>query len=125
MPVRYGHTDLSVPSFEEYRAESTKDKNDYSDDLGRRATTYVVLGAGGVATVHGVKKVVTQFLSHMGASADVLALAKIEVDLSTIPEGKNAIFKWQGKPLFVRHRSQDEIESVRNVEISSLRDPEP
>lgn len=31
----------------------------------------------------------TDFLVNMSASADVLAMAKVEVDLSTIPEGKN------------------------------------
>ena len=29
------------------------------------------------------------FLVNMSASADVLAMAKVEVDLSAIPEGKN------------------------------------
>jgi ubiquinol-cytochrome c reductase iron-sulfur subunit len=45
----------------------------------------------------------------MSASADVLAMANIEVDLSTIPEGENVIFKWRGKPLFVRHRTAKEV----------------
>ena len=124
MQARYGHTDLAVPSFDDYRCDSNKDHTQNSDDLGRRAAAYVVLGGGGLATAHGVKNVVTQFLASMGASADVLALAKIEVDLNTIPEGKNAVFKWQGKPLFVRHRSQDEIDEVRAVEMSALRHPE-
>jgi hypothetical protein len=30
-----------------------------------------------------------EFLVNMSASADVLAMAKVEVDLSAIPEGKN------------------------------------
>lgn len=30
-----------------------------------------------------------EFLVNMSASADVLAMAKVEVDLNTIPEGKN------------------------------------
>lgn len=34
----------------------------------------------------------TEFLVNMAASADVLAMAKVEVDLSTIPEGKNVSF---------------------------------
>jgi hypothetical protein len=34
----------------------------------------------------------TDFLVNMSASADVLAMAKVEVDLSTIPEGKNVGF---------------------------------
>ena len=40
----------------------------------------------------------------MAASADVLAMAKIEVNLNSIPEGKSVVFKWRGKPLFIRHR---------------------
>ena len=31
----------------------------------------------------------TEFLVNMSASADVLAMAKVEVDLAAIPEGKN------------------------------------
>ena len=37
----------------------------------------------------------TQFISSMSASADVLAMAKIEINLADIPEGKNAVFKWR------------------------------
>lgn len=65
---------------------------------------------------------VTSFVHSMSASADVLALAKIEVKLSDIPEGKNATLKWRGKPLFIRHRTQEEIERERAVDITSLRD---
>lgn len=63
-------------------------------------------------------------LATMSPSADVLALAKIEVDLSAIPEGKNVVFKWQGKPLFVRHRTAEEIDAAKNVDINILRDPQ-
>jgi len=61
----------------------------------------------------------------MNPSADVLALANIEVDLSTIPVGRSVTVKWRGKPLFVRHRTQEEIELAEQVDISSLRDPQP
>lgn len=124
VPARYAHSDLVVPDFSEYRKESGQESNQNTNDLGRRATTYVVLAGGGVTAVHAAKNIVTDLLGTMGATADVLALAKIEVDLNSIPEGKNAIFKWQGKPLFVRHRTQDEIEDVRGVDISTLRHPE-
>ena len=79
---------------------------------------------GGIAAVHGGKNMVVDFLSSMSASADVLAMAKIEIDLTAIPEGKNAVFKWRGKPLFVRHRTQDEIDDVNTVDVNSLRDPQ-
>lgn len=60
----------------------------------------------------------------MGASADVLALAKIEIKLAEIPEGKNVTFKWRGKPLFIRHRTSEEIATEQSVAVSGLRDPQ-
>lgn len=35
---------------------------------------------------------VTDFLVNMAASADVLAQAKVEINLASIPEGKNVCF---------------------------------
>jgi len=67
---------------------------------------------------------VTDMVSTLSVTADVLALAKLEVDLTEIPEGKNALLKWQGKPLYVRHRTADEIAEVRGVDLSLLRDPQ-
>lgn len=58
----------------------------------------------------------------MSASADVLALAKIEIKLAEIPEGKSVTFKWRGKPLFIRHRTQEEIATEQGVNLSELRD---
>lgn len=34
------------------------------------------------------------------------------------------IIKWRGKPVFIRHRTQDEIAEANKVNVSSLRDPE-
>lgn len=92
--------------------------------MGRKAATYAIMVGGGAVSIHAAKNAVTGLLSTMSASADVLAMAKIEVDIAAIPEGKNMILKWQGKPLFVRHRSADEIEEVRSVDVNSLRDPQ-
>jgi ubiquinol-cytochrome c reductase iron-sulfur subunit len=77
-----------------------------------------------VAGVYAAKTVVSEFVSSMSASADVLALAKIEIKLADIPEGKNVTFKWRGKPLFVRHRTADEIATEEKVDLSQLRHPE-
>lgn len=60
----------------------------------------------------------------MSASADVLALAKIEIKLADIPEGKSVTLKWRGKPLFVRHRTGAEISAEKSVNVSELRDPQ-
>merc|ERR1712029_1163899 len=67
---------------------------------------------------------VNQFISSWSASQDVLALAKIEIKLGDIPEGKNMTFKWRGKPLFIRHRTAQEIEECVAVDPASLRDPQ-
>lgn len=69
-----------------------------------------------MAGAYAAKSVVTQFVSSMAAAADVLALAKIEVKLSDIPEGKSVTFKWRGKPLFIRHRY--ELTSSSNLTIA-------
>jgi len=123
--VRFSHTDINVPDFGDYRRPSSKDSGLPSQtDISRRAFTYMVVAGMGITGVHVGKNMLVDFLSTMSASADVLALAKIEVDLDNIPEGKNMVFKWRGKPLFVRHRSTEEIEDVRSVDVSSLRDPE-
>uniref|UniRef100_A0A0P4VS66 Cytochrome b-c1 complex subunit Rieske, mitochondrial n=1 Tax=Rhodnius neglectus TaxID=72488 RepID=A0A0P4VS66_9HEMI len=124
--VRYAHTDLTVPDFSNYRRNSVKDPSAQTRDSeeARKSFTYLVVAGGAVASAYAAKTVVTQFVTSMSASADVLALAKIEVKLGDIPEGKSFTFKWRGKPLFIRHRTIEEIEKERKVNISELRDPE-
>ncbi|EHL00714.1 putative Cytochrome b-c1 complex subunit Rieske, mitochondrial [Glarea lozoyensis 74030] len=85
---------------------------------------YFMVGTMGALTAAGAKATVQDFLVNMSASADVLAMAKVEVDLSTIAEGKNVIIKWRGKPVFIRHRTADEIKQAENVKVESLRDPQ-
>jgi ubiquinol-cytochrome c reductase iron-sulfur subunit len=83
-----------------------------------------MVGSLGVLSASAAKSSVTEFLQSMAASADVLALAKVEVDLSSIPEGKNVIIKWRGKPVFIRHRTQDEIAEARASDWKAFRDPQ-
>ena len=63
-------------------------------------------------------------LKSLKPAADVMANATVEVNLSGIKEGNTKIVKWQGKPVFVRRRTKEEIEYARAVDISSLRDPQ-
>ena len=77
-----------------------------------------------MATAYGAKAVVRDIVANVAPSADVLALAKIEVKLTDIPEGKNVTVKWRSKPLFIRHRTAAEIETERSVDVSTLRDPQ-
>lgn len=86
--------------------------------------SYFMVGSLGVISASAAKSSVSEFLQSMAASADVLALAKVEVDLASIPEGKNVIIKWRGKPVFIRHRTQGEIEEARSSDWKSFRDPQ-
>jgi ubiquinol-cytochrome c reductase iron-sulfur subunit len=72
----------------------------------------------------GAGVVAWPIINSMNPSADVLAMASSEVDLSTIAEGQEIKVKWRGKPVFIRHRSKADIEAARAVDISTLRDPE-
>jgi Rieske Fe-S protein len=35
------------------------------------------------------------------------------------------IIKWRGKPVFIRHRTQDEIKEAEDTKWEALRDPQP
>jgi ubiquinol-cytochrome c reductase iron-sulfur subunit len=73
----------------------------------------------------GTAAMVWPLIHQMNPSADVLALASTEVDLSKIPEGSAIKVMWRGKPVFVRHRTAEEIAQAEAVPLSELRDPEP
>lgn len=106
-----------IPDFSHYKKGS--------DDPSRgRAFTYMMLGTTGVLAASGAKNVVTAFVSQLAPAADILALAKAEVDLTSIPEGKNVTIKWRGKPVFIRHRTAQEIQEAQAVPMSELRDPQ-
>jgi len=125
--VRYAHTDVSIPDFSHYRRPSTSNPNSTASrdsDESRKAFTYLIAAGGSIASVYTAKSLVHVLIKSMAASAEVLALAKIEVKLGDIPEGKSVTFKWRGKPLFIRHRSAAEISTEQAVAVSELRDPE-
>jgi len=122
---RFAHTDIKIPDFSEYRnsysenpVQNTKDNTDE-----RKTYSYISTFGIGLATAYGAKAIVRDIVANVAPSADVLALAKIEVKLSDIPEGKNVTVKWRSKPLFIRHRTEAEIEKERSVDLSTLRDP--
>lgn len=124
--IRSAHTDIKVPNYDEYRNSYTENANEssklHADD--KQTYSYISTFGVGLATAYGAKAIVRDIVSNLAPSADVLALAKIEVKLSDIPEGKNVTVKWRSKPLFVRHRTAAEIEKERSIDINSLRDPQ-
>src|SRR5690606_24467937 len=79
---------------------------------------YATAGAGTVAAGAAAWTLVNQ----MNPSADVQALASIQVDVSGVETGTKLTVKWLGKPVFIRRRTEEEIEAGRAVKLNELID---
>jgi ubiquinol-cytochrome c reductase iron-sulfur subunit len=90
----------------------------HGDDT-RRDFLYVATGAAGAVLMGAA---VWPLIDQMNPSADVLALASIEVDIGDVEPGTQLTVKWRGKPVFVRRRTEDEIAEARAVSLDDLKD---
>ncbi|MDQ7071169.1 MAG: ubiquinol-cytochrome c reductase iron-sulfur subunit [Rhodobacterales bacterium] len=94
---------------------------DHAEDHGgtrRDFLYYATAGTGAVAAGAAVWPLVNQ----MNPSADVTALSSIRVDVADVEVGTQLTIKWLGKPVFIRRRTEGEIEAARAVDISTLTD---
>lgn len=92
------------------------------DDETRRDFIHIAAGA---AAVGGAAMLAWPFVNTMNPAADTLAQGTIDLDLTKIPAGQQTVFKWRGKPLFVRNRTPEEIQRARADDNAGLKDPEP
>jgi ubiquinol-cytochrome c reductase iron-sulfur subunit len=72
----------------------------------------------------GAAAVAMPLVSQMSASADVLALASIEVDVAAIQPGQSIKTSWRKQPVFIRNLTAAEIEEANKVDVGALRDPQ-
>ena len=86
----------------------------------RRDFLYVATAA--VGTI-GAAATLIPLIEQMNPSADVLALASIEIDLAPIQPGQSVVFTWRSHPLFVRRRTPEEITAAKAVKVEDLLDP--
>ena len=89
-------------------------------DPSKRDFLYIATGAMGAV---GVGAVAWPFIDQMNPSASAVALASIEVDISGLETGESMTVMWRGKPVFLRRRTEEEIEMARAVDVSDLPDP--
>lgn len=73
------------------------------DFLGK---TTAIIGGGGVAAA------CWPLISSMNPATNVLSKATTEVDLDNIAKGQAKTVSWQGKPVFVVHRSEQQITAM-------------
>jgi ubiquinol-cytochrome c reductase iron-sulfur subunit len=72
----------------------------------------------------GTALAVWPLVDAMNPAADTLALSTTEVDLEPIAKGQSITVVWQGKPVFVRHRTAAEIKAAEDVSLDDLIDPQ-
>jgi ubiquinol-cytochrome c reductase iron-sulfur subunit len=84
---------------------------------------FLYLATGAVAA-YGVASLVWPLIDEMNPAADVLALSSTEIDISKVEVGQRIKVVWRGHPVFVAHRTPDEIKQADDVNISTLRDPQ-
>ena len=90
-------------------------------EAGRR--DFIVVATYAMGAV-GAGAVAWPLIDQMNPAADTLALASTEVDVSKIVEGQAITVTWRGKPVFIRHRTADEIARANAIDSAELRDPE-
>ena len=115
---------MSVKNGLQYRLSSTMSaiETEYSKtQKSRRDFLYVAAGSSGAV---GTAFAMWPFIDSMNPMADVLALSSIDVDLSGISVGQRITVSWRQRPVFIVHRTANEIGNARQVDLEELRDPE-
>ncbi|WP_193367414.1 ubiquinol-cytochrome c reductase iron-sulfur subunit [Pelagibius marinus] len=90
---------------------------------GETRRDFLYLAAGAMGAV-GVGAVAWPLIDSMNPSAEVLALASTEVDLSPIEVGQRITVTWRGNPVFIDHRTQEQIQQAEAVPLDDLPDPQ-
>ena len=96
---------------------SEKDKKDPN----RR--DFIITATATVGAV-GAGAAVWPLIDQMNPDASVKALASTEVDVSNIQPGQSITVLWRGKPVFIKRRTNEEIEKARSVDLKELKHPE-
>lgn len=85
------------------------------DFLALTATAMAAVGAGAAAL---------PFIKSLNPAADTLALATLDVDIKNFQVGQTKTVMWRGKPVFIRRRTAEEIDAVKDTALRALPDPQ-
>lgn len=99
-------------------------KNKSEDIFKNRGFIYLLMANNKFIYASTARITALKFISTMSASKDVLALASAEFDIGGIEEGQTITVKWRGKPVFIRHRTPEEIYTSESTSLEELKDPE-
>src|SRR4029077_20249757 len=90
---------------------------------GETRRDFLILTASAIGGV-GVAASIWPFIATLNPARDTLALSTTEVDIAPIQPGQRLTVAWRGKPVFIAHRTEEEIKAAQDVDISQLRDPQ-
>jgi ubiquinol-cytochrome c reductase iron-sulfur subunit len=79
---------------------------------GETRRDFLTLAASAVGAV-GAACAIWPFINSMNPSADVLAVSSTDVDLAPVKPGQRITVKWRGKPVFIVHRTPDQIAAAQ------------
>lgn len=105
------------------KSKITKEDTISKTDSSNTRRDFMVLTATSMAAVGGACAL-WPMVDSLNPASDTLALSSIEVDLANIAPGQTITVKWRGKPIFIRHRTDQEIADAKSVSLSELPDPE-
>ena len=85
---------------------------------------FLVLVAGALGTL-GAASALWPFVASLEPAADTLAAgAPIDIDLSPVKPGQLITMIWRGRPIWVLHRTPDELKMLQSQpDLGLLRDP--
>ncbi len=92
-----------------------------SDQTDHSRRNFLYVAAGGMGAVAAGAAIVP-FVGSMMPAADTLAAAKTEFDCATVEPGQLVVIQWQGKPVFVVHRTEQMLKQVDGHD-DMLKDP--
>lgn len=84
---------------------------------------FLILASGAAGAV-GAGSFLYPFVSSMNPAEDVAAAAEVDVDIKSLQLGQAITVMWRGKPIFIRRRTPEEIQSVQEKANEKLIDPE-
>ena len=103
---------VSIKVVDKEQKKETSERRDFL------FTASYALGAVGVGVA------VWPLIDQMNPDASVKALSTTEVDISNVSLGKTITVLWRGKPVFIRKRTQKEINEAQNIKLEDLKDPQ-
>lgn len=91
---------------------------------GPRRRDFLYISTAAMAAV-GTGATLWPLIHSMNPAADVTALATVEIDLAPIERGQRVTVKWRGQPVFIDHRTEEQIAAARKDDKAPLPDPQP